>query len=208
MASPILTNKTIASTYKGVLHSNGAQLPLSGVQPIYDGIGQESALSVGLSGKGVTSKGNLTTTTDLKVERNAGIVGILSAGGYTYPTSDAGVDSVMVLEANNQLSLKQITRETLGITKERTFYTTSISLNPNSPLLYSGDIIENDVLWMFTPSLSGISFNYSASRISFSVSFHALYSANLHVTVRKYLGNSGGTWTADTANNFSYTQSI
>ena len=50
MASESLTNTNISETYVGVLHAKGAPLPSSGLQDIYDGFGNKSALRLGQTG--------------------------------------------------------------------------------------------------------------------------------------------------------------
>jgi len=50
MASESLTNTNISETYVGVLHAKGAPIPSSGLQDVYDGFGNKSALKVGRTG--------------------------------------------------------------------------------------------------------------------------------------------------------------
>jgi hypothetical protein len=47
MASISLTNTNISETYVGVLHAKGAPIPASGLQDVYDGFGNKSALKIG-----------------------------------------------------------------------------------------------------------------------------------------------------------------
>jgi microcystin-dependent protein len=47
MASISLTNTNISETYVGVLHAKGAPIPESGLQDVYDGFGNKSALKIG-----------------------------------------------------------------------------------------------------------------------------------------------------------------
>lgn len=47
MASESLTNTNISETYVGVLHAKGAPIPASGLQDVYDGFGNKSALKIG-----------------------------------------------------------------------------------------------------------------------------------------------------------------
>jgi hypothetical protein len=57
-----LTNTNISTTYLGVLHSNGEQLPTSGQQRMSDGAGNTSAISIGRDCNGVTICGPLSCT--------------------------------------------------------------------------------------------------------------------------------------------------
>ena len=50
MASISLTNTNISDTYVGVLHAKGAAIPSSGLQDVYDGAGNKSALKIGRTG--------------------------------------------------------------------------------------------------------------------------------------------------------------
>jgi hypothetical protein len=50
MASESLTNTNISETYVGVLHAKGAPIPATGLQDVYDGFGNKSALKVGRTG--------------------------------------------------------------------------------------------------------------------------------------------------------------
>ena len=50
MASISLTNTNIADTYVGVLHAKGAQIPSTGLEYVYDGFGNKSALLIGRAG--------------------------------------------------------------------------------------------------------------------------------------------------------------
>ena len=54
-----LENTNISTTYKSLLHTEDAQLPSNGQTTIYDGIGNESSLSVGMSGSGLTVSGEI-----------------------------------------------------------------------------------------------------------------------------------------------------
>ena len=60
MASTTLTNTKIKETYVGVLHSNGAVLPTTGQQDIYDGGGNKSSIKIGRACNGVTICGPLS----------------------------------------------------------------------------------------------------------------------------------------------------
>ena len=50
MASESLTNTNISDTYAGVLHAKGEAIPASGLQDVYDGLGNKSALKIGRNG--------------------------------------------------------------------------------------------------------------------------------------------------------------
>lgn len=84
-----LQDKFISETYTGLLHSDGV-LPSSGQTIIYDGSGNNSALSVGRSGNGATVSGQLSASS-------------LTVGNIAYPTVAGAVGAVVVQSNNNQL---------------------------------------------------------------------------------------------------------
>lgn len=55
-----LDNTNISDTFRGLLHAQGTQLPSSGQVAITDGFGQETSLSLGVSGQGARVTGTLT----------------------------------------------------------------------------------------------------------------------------------------------------
>ena len=59
MASESLTNTNISETYVGVLHAKGEAIPATGLQDVYDGFGNKSALKIGQAGKGIDIDGSL-----------------------------------------------------------------------------------------------------------------------------------------------------
>jgi hypothetical protein len=62
MSTNALTNTTISTTYVGVLHSRGTQLPATGQRDIFDGVGQRSALKLGRGCNGATICGPLSAS--------------------------------------------------------------------------------------------------------------------------------------------------
>jgi microcystin-dependent protein len=62
MASNTLTNTKISVTYAGVLHSAGIQLPATGLEHVYDGVGNRSSIRIGRDCSGMTVCGNLSAT--------------------------------------------------------------------------------------------------------------------------------------------------
>jgi hypothetical protein len=62
MASNTLTNTKISVTYGGVLHSNGMQLPATGLEQVYDGFGNMSSIRIGRNCSGMTVCGPLSAT--------------------------------------------------------------------------------------------------------------------------------------------------
>jgi hypothetical protein len=62
-----LTNKNISDTYLGVLHAQGETLPANFQREIYDGAGQQSALSLGRKEKGITVTGGITTNGNVRL---------------------------------------------------------------------------------------------------------------------------------------------
>lgn len=85
-----LFDQTVASTYKGVLHAEGAALPSTGIQQIYDGAGQPSALSMGTSGNGADIAGGLSLT------------GKLTAGQVEYTNVDSASGEGFTLVTDGQ----------------------------------------------------------------------------------------------------------
>jgi len=59
MASESLTNTNISETYVGVLHAKGEAIPATGLQDVYDGFGNKSALKIGRAGQGIDIDGSL-----------------------------------------------------------------------------------------------------------------------------------------------------
>ena len=60
MATASLTNTNINDTYVGVLHAKGAPIPASGMESVYDGFGNKSALKIGREGVGLAVCGALS----------------------------------------------------------------------------------------------------------------------------------------------------
>lgn len=54
-----LDDQNISDTFRGLLHAQGTQLPSSGKVSIFDGQGQETSLSLGVSGQGAGVTGVL-----------------------------------------------------------------------------------------------------------------------------------------------------
>jgi hypothetical protein len=82
----------IADSYDGLLHAGGEPIGATGKSKIYDGSGQETALSLGLDGNGATVSGSLSTS-DLKV------------GELTFPKVGDTVGSVVVQVSPTELGL-------------------------------------------------------------------------------------------------------
>lgn len=103
MASQTLTDQTVASTYQGVLHANGEALPQVGIATVYDGLGQTSALSLGLSGKGAAIAGGLSCSAQL------------TAGDIRYTTTDStsGANFPLVSNGNKTAVFGQMTSNAL-----------------------------------------------------------------------------------------------
>jgi hypothetical protein len=62
MASKTLTNTKISVTYAGVLHSAGVPLPSTGLEHVYDGIGNKTSIQIGRDCSGMTVCGPLSAT--------------------------------------------------------------------------------------------------------------------------------------------------
>ena len=93
-----LLDQTVESTYEGVLHAQGAALPTQGLQTIYDGSGQASALALGVSGNGAQVIGGMAIT------------GKLSAGELEYTNTDSvsGDGFPLVSDGNGRVNFGQI----------------------------------------------------------------------------------------------------
>lgn len=65
MSSHTLTNTNISDTYTGVLHANGAPLPPTGLQYIYDGAGNRTSIKIGTAGRGLQVTGGITATSNI-----------------------------------------------------------------------------------------------------------------------------------------------
>lgn len=98
-----LLDQTVESTYQGVLHAEGAALPMQGNQFIYDGSGQASALALGISGNGAEIAGGLS------------ISGKLSSGvlEFTNVDSISGEGFPLVTDGNGNVDFGQIILEAL-----------------------------------------------------------------------------------------------
>jgi hypothetical protein len=98
-----LLDQTVESTYEGVLHAEGAALPTQGLQTMYDGSGQASALALGVSGNGIQVSGSVT------------ISGKLSAGELEYTNTDSvsGEGFPLVTDGNGHVDFGQVVLEAL-----------------------------------------------------------------------------------------------
>lgn len=98
-----LLDQSVESTYEGVLHAEGAALPLQGTQIIYDGSGQASSLEVGVSGNGIAIAGGLSIT------------GKLSTGALEFTNVDAasGEGFPLVTDGAGNVDFGQIVLDAL-----------------------------------------------------------------------------------------------
>jgi hypothetical protein len=98
-----LLDQTVESTYQGVLHAEGAALPIQGNQIIYDGSGQASALALGVLGNGAEIAGGLS------------ISGRLSSGILEFTNVDAasGRGFPLVTDGSGNVDFGQITVDAL-----------------------------------------------------------------------------------------------
>ena len=85
------TDKYIADTYKGVIHSGGVEIPETGRSRLYDGAGNSTALSIGRTGQGIEVDGPLK-------------VGSLT---YAQDNGGAGVGALVTHVAPNVLGLQE-----------------------------------------------------------------------------------------------------
>jgi hypothetical protein len=85
-----LSDKYVADTFDGLLHSSGEPLPSTGQADIYDGLGNKSALKLGRDGNGTT------------------LTGPVKLGQLEYPTVNGTVGSVIIQDSANTLALKPI----------------------------------------------------------------------------------------------------
>lgn len=72
-----LTDQDISATYKGLIHSQGTSIPITGQVRIYDGDGTPTSLYIGANGNGATIQGALN------------VVGTLSAPNLTISSNIA-----------------------------------------------------------------------------------------------------------------------
>ena len=109
-----LTNINISDSYKGLIHANGASLPAPSIQqPLYDGSGQKSSISLGVAGVGASVSGPLS------------ISGQLSAGAFTYPASPATNGYVLAQINSNTIALTSIAdvlRSIPSVVPDNTYY--------------------------------------------------------------------------------------
>jgi hypothetical protein len=98
-----LLDQTIESTYEGVMHAEGASLPTIGLQTIYDGSGQASAIALGVAGNGAQISGGLS------------ISGKLSSGELEFTNADSVVGEGFPLVTNGEgyVDFGQIVNEAL-----------------------------------------------------------------------------------------------
>lgn len=97
MSNGDLTDQYIDDTFDGLLHVNGQPLPVTGVVDVFDGVGNESALSVGRSGNGVSVSGSSTVDGSLRVTQSMNVLGQLTANNVTYPTSSTSKSLLNIL---------------------------------------------------------------------------------------------------------------
>lgn len=98
-----LTDQPVKQTYMGVLHAQGEMVPAAGLVPVYDGVGQQTSLEVGLSGNGAAVNGGLS------------ISQALSAGELVYTTQDSvsGNNFPLVSLGSGRVGFGQITSNAL-----------------------------------------------------------------------------------------------
>lgn len=89
MSNGDLSDQYIDDTFDGLLHVAGQPIPSTGLVKVFDGLGNESSLSVGRSGNGVSVSGTITTTS-LNASSNI-TTGFLKAGNVNYPTSPVDI---------------------------------------------------------------------------------------------------------------------
>jgi hypothetical protein len=80
------TNQFILNTYGGILHSDG-ELNISQKSIMYDGFGNESALTLGRKNNGASVSGNLSSTS-------------LNVGQLTFPSLSSDVNNVLIQKAD------------------------------------------------------------------------------------------------------------
>lgn len=82
-----LTNKRIKNTYDGLLKTNDEEpIPASGTVTIQDGLGNNSAMSLGRSGEGMNINGNLNVSGEVEISDT-----VLIEGDTTISGSDLSV---------------------------------------------------------------------------------------------------------------------
>lgn len=78
MALPDLTDQFIADSYPGILHTSNTPIINFDLPPVYDGLGNKSALRMGKDGYGVSINGSLSAN-------NLAIAGYATIIDYLYP---------------------------------------------------------------------------------------------------------------------------
>lgn len=111
-----LTNTLISSTYKGVLHTSGTPIPLTGQVNVYDGEGNKSALVVGRDTNGVTVIGTASATS-------------VVAGELTMPNEDTEQKHIVVRTDPNRLELKPLSYVTGGGLTDGEYISPKITVN-------------------------------------------------------------------------------
>jgi len=103
MGTVTLTDKLVKDTYKGVLHAQGESLPSTGTVDVYDGGGQQSSLSLGLSGNGGAISGGFSISRQL------------SAGELKYTETDSlsGAYFPLISDGNKSVVFGQMTSRAL-----------------------------------------------------------------------------------------------
>jgi len=96
MSSRTLTNTNVSSTYPGVIHARGAQLPSIGQQRLFDGFGNRAAISIGRECNGATicgtlSADNITTNGNISASnvfiQNDNILNVIYPVGFVIFTA-------------------------------------------------------------------------------------------------------------------------
>ena len=153
-----LFNKKIKDTFQGVLHVNAEELPDTGQVPVFDGLGNKSALSLGKEGAGAKVSAPFTVN------------------NLEYPSDTAGTTtgSIMIQLSSNKLGFKDVSELFLDFVNLlypiNSVILTTDNINPGSRLagtkwiqvskgevvagVGSGDFVVGDNLGSYTRSVA------------------------------------------------------
>lgn len=88
--TPSLTNQPIKTTYNGVLHTGGEEIPPTGQVSVFDGNGNDTPIKIGRSGNGIS------------------FTGPVKIGELEYAATPNTIGSVMIQTGSNKLELEPI----------------------------------------------------------------------------------------------------
>lgn len=127
--STSLTNNSIASTYQGILHAEGAPIPQSSKKRIYDGAGNATALFLGRTGQGASIESlsasnfvanGITFPQAPKSQYNVVVQSTAASNG----TAVTGLSSIPAILKASNIGLSYVSYEDLNGSSKVPFYKT------------------------------------------------------------------------------------